>query len=146
MAKKVKDNGTGTVQEHQVQGAGHGLLSATGDGSFPASLLKANEDFHSAIANSYIRDEEQRNNIEVYASQLCMFEMTEELEDPTNFLNGGLSINMAARAQGLQAHVGMVFPSISGMKVSKDEMKAMAQANVERAKRGKDKDGKEGED
>jgi len=73
--------------------------------------------------------------IVIYAAQLRMFEMTEELEDVTNFLNGGLSINMAARAQGLQAHVGMVFPSISGMKVSKDEMRFMAEANKENARR-----------
>ncbi len=128
MSKKVKDNKEGTVPE------GQGLLSATGESGFPGSLLKANEDFHSALANSYIRDEEQRNSLILYSAQLRMFAMTEELEDLTNFLNGGLSINMAGRAQGLQAHVGMVFPSISGMKVSKDEMKYMGQANVERAK------------
>lgn len=146
MAKNPKGNGSKTTVETRettkdIPGAGQGLLGATGDGSFPSALLKANEDFHTALANSYIRDEVQRNAIVIYASQLKLFDMVDELEDLVNFLNGGLSINMAGRAQGLQAHVGMVFPSISGMKVGKDELKYMGEVNKERAKaKSKDKE------
>ena len=122
--------------------AGHGILGTSRDGGLPAEMIKSNEDFHDALANCWLRDEEQRNLVILYASQLKMFDMTEELEDLTNYLNASISINMASRAQALQGHVGMFFPSTSGMKVGKDELKFMAEANKAsvRAKRNHDEE------
>lgn len=112
-------------------GIGRGLMGISDSSDLPARLLKANDDFMGALANSYIRDELQRNGIIIYAAQLKMFGMVDELEDLTCFLNGSLSINMASRAQALQAGAGMVFPSISGMKVAKQELKMMEEVNKE---------------
>jgi hypothetical protein len=108
---------------------GRTLLATSDEGEFAARLLKANDDLMAALANSYLRDEEQRNAVVIYAAQLKMFDMVEELEELVAFLNGGLSINMASRAQALQASAGIVFPQISGMKASKEEMRYIAEAN-----------------
>ena len=113
---------------------GKGLTAALGDHDFPLRLLEAAEDFKSALSNCSIRDEEQRNAIIIYAAQLDMFDMVEEKNDLTNMLRASISINMASRAQALQGHVGIFWPSTSGMKVGKEEQQFMAGANKAAAK------------
>jgi len=124
---------------------GAGLLESSRDGNFPSSLIKANADFFSALANSSIRDEGQRNDIIDYSAQLRMFEMVEELEDLTNFLNASLSINMASRAQAAQAHSMIWFPQTSGMRLSKDEIKAYSEANITASSRRKNRENNDGD-
>lgn len=124
----------GEKNQSSLPGAGVGIERTSQEGGFPEAMLKASEDFRSALANCYIKDEDQRNSIILYAAQLTMFDMVDELEDLTNFLIASISINMTSRAQALQAHVGMFFPSTSGMKVGKEEMKYMKEANKESAR------------
>lgn len=122
---------------------GKGLMGVSGDGQFPNELLKSNQDFNDATANCWFRDEAQRNAVILYAAQLRLCELSDDLEDLVAYLNGSLSINMTSRAQAIQAHVGMFYPQTSGMRINKDELKIYAGANKEAARSRRNHDEEE---
>jgi hypothetical protein len=105
-----------------------GMFGDIRDSDFPSELIKANASFKAAMANCVFRDENQRNVCVLYHAQLELFEMTDEINDMVDFMNGSVSIGGYSRVLAVSAHTGLVNPSTLGVKLSKEGEAAWAAA------------------
>jgi hypothetical protein len=112
---------------------------------FPDSLMAARATFAEALAYAVLTDK-QRNLAVLYFAQLEMFDMQEEIAHLIYSIIGTIAIDGRARAEGLEAHTGIVwseiYNAIKGKKTSdkdKDRLERMQRPNRDRPYRDDDR-------
>lgn len=106
------------------------FLEDSGNDNFPSELIKASETFEAALSNCVFRDEAQKNAVILLAEHLKMFNMVDELNGLTNFLNASVSVGGYSRVLATSAHIGLLHPSTLGVKLNKEGEKAWAEAAI----------------
>lgn len=115
------------------RGSVEGVIKIAQPGQLAQEFITASKSFDEALARTTIRDEQQRNDIICYKAQLDLFEMTEEINQLTSWLTGAASIGGYNRSIAAMVGTGIYVPEGAGIKLSKENQKALMELQKERA-------------
>jgi hypothetical protein len=106
-----------------------GVIKIVGDTQLPREFITVGKDFDDALGRTNLLDDNQLNDVIAYKSQLMEFDMYDELEDLTSWLNGRPAVGGYNRNQALMAHIGIAVPEAFGTKLSKQGVETLKKAN-----------------
>ena len=138
------DNKTNGKRRMPKSGSVDGVVKIAQPGQLAQEFITASKSFDEALAKTTIRDEQLRNDIIVYKAQLELFEMTDEINQLTSWLTGSAAIGGFNRSIAAMVGTGIYVPEGAGIKLSKDNQKALMELQKERAMAKRD-DGQEKE-
>lgn len=133
-----KDNGHKPGFTSREQGSIDGVIKIEGQSQLPQEFITIGRSFEEALGRCTIRDEEQKNAIIIYKAQLEMFEMLDEIQDLTNWLNASSAVGGYNRSLSAMTYTGIYVPEGAGIKLSKDNQKALSEVQKEQRQRGSD--------
>ncbi len=110
-----------------------GVVRIVGQTQLPQEFITIGKNFEEALGRCVLRDDEQKNAVIIYKAQLEMFEMWDEIQDLTNFLNASAAVGGFNRSLAAMAHTGIYVPEGAGIKVSKENQKALMEMQKQRA-------------
>jgi hypothetical protein len=131
------------VKKPRVQsaGIGGGVVKIVGQSQLPQEFITIGKNFEEALGRCTLRDDAQKNAIIIYKAQLSMFGMTDEIQDLTNLLNASAAVGGFNRSLAAMTYTQIYVPEGAGIKVSKENQKALMEMQRQRAaSRGKDLD------
>lgn len=117
-----------TKDQNTNQGSKSGVIKVVGSSQLPQEFITIGATFEEALGRCVFRDEQQRNDVNIYKDQLEMFDMTDEIESLTNWLNGSLGIGGYNRSLAAMTHAGVIIPELAGIKLSKQGSKEYIEA------------------
>ncbi len=126
--RKTRTGGNG----HQ-EGSYEGVIKIEGTGQLPKEFLTVGRDFEDALGRAVIRDDNQRNAIILYKAQLELFDMWEEIKDLTSWLNASAAVGGFNRSLAAMTYTGIYVPEGAGIKLSKENQKALMELQKQRA-------------
>jgi len=134
MTTQTQNNGQ---RKMPPQGDVAGVIKIVQQGQLPQEFITTGNTFRAALGKCTIRDTEQRNAIIAYKAQLELFGMEQEIDDLTDWLNassaeGGFNKSLAA-----MVGTGIYVPEGAGIKISKENQKALLELQKQRAMSGK---------
>jgi len=112
-----------------------GVLKIVKSGELAQEFITVGKSFEEALGRCSIRDDEQRNAIIIYKAQLDLFEMVDEVEDLTNWVNAGSAVGGFNRSLAAMVGTGIYFPVCAGIKVGKEDQKALMEIQKQRESR-----------
>jgi len=132
--KTFKGKGNG----HKPQdGSFEGVIRIEGQGQLPQEFIKIGRDFEEALGRCVLRDDNQRNAVVLYKAQLEMFGMWDEIADLVSWLNASAAVGGFNRSLAAMTYTGVYIPEGAGIKISKDNQKALMELQKMRASRSK---------
>ena len=111
------------------------VVKFVGQTQLPQEFITIGKSFEEALGRCTIRDDEQKNAIIIYKAQLEMFEMWNEIQDLTNFLNASSAVGGYNKSLAAMTHTGIYVPEGAGIKLSKQNQKALADIQKNREER-----------
>lgn len=123
----------GTDRKMPRQSSVEGVLHIAQPGQLANEFITAEKSFDAQLAKSCIADEQLKNDIITYYAQLRMFEMTEEINQLTSWLIGSSAVGGFNRSIAAMVGTGIYVPEGAGIKLSKDNQKALMELQKERA-------------
>jgi len=112
-----------------------GVLKIVKSGELAQEFITVGKSFEEALGRCSIRDDEQRNAIIIYKAQLDLFEMVDEVEDLTNWVNAGSAVGGFNRSLAAMVGTGIYYPVGAGIKVGKEDQKALMEIQKQRESR-----------
>ena len=135
---KPRENGHG-------KGSYKGVVELFGNKQLPQEFITIGSNFQEALGRCRLRDEEQKNAVVIYKAQLEMFEMWDELEDLTNWLNASTAVGGFNSSLAAMTYTGVYVPEGAGIKMSKESQKTMRELQkVREMQNMNDRNNKEG--
>jgi len=113
-------------------GAVEGVLKIARSSELAQEFITVGKSFEEALGRCSIRDDEQRNAIIIYKAQLDLFDMTNEVQDLTNWINAGSAIGGFNRSLAAMVGTGIYYPVGAGIKVGKEDQKALMEIQKQR--------------
>lgn len=117
-----------------------GVIHIAQPGQIAQEFITAGKSFEEALGRCTIRDDEQKNAIIIYKAQLSLFLMTDEIMDLTNLLNAASAVGGFNKSLAAMVATGIYVPEGAGIKLSKENQKALMELQKQRAM-GKQGDG-----
>jgi len=111
------------------------VLHIVKSGELAQEFITVGKSFEEALGRCSIRDDEQRNAIIIYKAQLDLFDMTNEVQDLTNWINAGSAVGGFNRSLAAMVGTGIYFPVGAGIKVGKEDQKALMEIQKKRESR-----------
>ena len=123
-----------------------GVVKIVGQTQLPQEFITIGKSFEDALGRCVLRDERQKNAVIIYKAQLEMFDMYEEIQDLTNWLNASAAVGGFNRSLAAMTHTGIYVPEGAGIKVSKENQRALMEMQKQRnMSRGKENDTGDGQ-
>ena len=119
------------------------VVKFVGQTQLPQEFITIGKSFEEALGRCTIRDDEQKNAIIIYKAQLEMFEMWEEIQDLTNLLNAASAVGGFNKSLAAMTHTGIYVPEGAGIKLSKDNQKALMELQKMRSAGKQYRDGEQ---
>ena len=113
----------------QGKGSESGVIKVVGSTQLPQEFITIGKTFEEALGRAVLRDDKQKNAVILYKAQLEMFDLEDEIQDLTNWLNASAAVGGYNRLQAIMAHVGIVIPEAAGVKLSKQGSKEFIEAH-----------------
>lgn len=113
-----------------------GVVKIVGQTQLPQEFITIGKSFDEALGRCVLRDDVQRNAVILYKAQLEMFGMCREIEDLTNWLNASAAVGGFNRSLAAMTHTGIYIPEGAGIKLSKENQKALMEMQKLRAQGG----------
>lgn len=110
-----------------------GVVKIVGQTQLPQEFITIGKDFEEALGRCTLRDDVQKNAVIIYKAQLELFEMWDEIQDLTNWLNASSAVGGFNKSLAVMAHTGIFVPEGAGIKLSKETQKAFMEMNKARA-------------
>jgi hypothetical protein len=133
MSTQVQNNGKKMPRQGEVQG----VIHIAQPGQLANEFITDAKSFSEALAKGTLRDEQQRNDIMVYKSQLSLFDMTKEIQELTEWLIGSNAIGGFNRSIAAMVGTNIYVPEGAGIQISKENQKAIMELQKERAMSGR---------
>lgn len=108
------------------------VLKIVKSGELAQEFITVGKSFEEALGRCTLRDDEQRNAIIIYKAQLELFDMEEEIKDLTNWLNAGAAVGGFNRSLAAMVGTGIYYPVGAGIKVNKEDQKALMEIQKQR--------------
>lgn len=118
-----------------------GVVKFAGQSSLPQEFITIGRNFEEALGRCVLRDDGQRNIVVLYKAHLEKFGMFTEIKDLTNWLNGSAAVGGFNRSLAAMTQVGIYVAEGAGIKLSKENQKALNELQRLRAQ-GKGEDDK----
>lgn len=115
------------------RGSIEGVVKIVGQTQLPQEFITIGKSFEEALGRCTIRDDEQKNAIVIYKAQMEMFVMWEEIKDLTNWLNASAAVGGFNRSLAAMTYTRVYVPEGAGIKISKDNQKALIEMQKQRA-------------
>ncbi len=123
-----------TDKKPKVQASGNGaVVKIVQQGQLPIEFITIGKSFEEALGRCVLRDDEQKNAVIIYKAQLEMFDMYEEIQDLTNWLNASAAVGGFNRSLAAMTYSQIYVPEGAGIKVSKENQKALMEMQKQRA-------------
>lgn len=119
--------------DNHTGGSDEGVIKIVGSKELPGEFITVGKSFSEALGRASILDERQRNAIIIYKAQLEMFEMNNELNDLTDWVNASIAIGGINRSLAAMAYTGIYTPDGAGIKLDKDSKKVLIEMQRMRA-------------
>ncbi len=131
--------------EKQQKGSVKGVVSdILTNKNLPNEFITIGKSFEDALGRCVLRDDNQKNAVVIYAAQLAMFEMWDEIDDLTNWLNASAAVGGFNRSLAAMTYTGIFVSEGAGIKFSKENQKALIEMQKQRAMaRGRDNEREE---
>lgn len=110
-----------------------GVVRIVGHAQLPQEFITIGKNFEEALGRCVLRDDEQKNAIIIYKAQLEMFGLLNEIQDLTNWLNASAAVGGYNRSLAAMSHTGIYVPEGAGIKISKENQKALMEMQKQRA-------------
>ena len=119
----------------QSANEGGGVVKIVQQGQLPQEFITIGKSFEEALGRCVIRDEAQKNAIIIYKAQLEMFDMRNEIQDLTNWLNASCAVGGFNRSLAAMTHdmVYVVEGTGANIKINKESQKALMEIQKQRA-------------
>ena len=117
------------------RGSVDGVLKIVKSGDLAQEFITVGKSFEEALGRCSIRDDEQRNAIIIYKAQLDLFEMINEVQDLTNWVNAGSAVGGFNRSLAAMVGTGIYYPVGAGIKVGKEDQKALMEIQKQKDSR-----------
>lgn len=124
---------TNPQQQGQKRGDVAGVVKIVGQSQLPQEFITIGKNFEEALGRCVLRDDEQKNAVIVYKAQLEMFEMWDEIQDLTNWLNASAAVGGFNRSLAAMTYTGIYVPEGAGIRFSKENQKVLKELQKERA-------------
>ena len=111
--------------EGQDRGSLSGVVKIVGQTQLPQEFITIGKNFEEALGRCVLRDDAQKNAVIVYKAQLEMFDMWDEIDDLTNWLNASAAVGGYNRSLAAMTHTMIYTPEGAGIKLSKDANKTL---------------------
>jgi hypothetical protein len=122
-----------TTDDKRPRGSLEGVVhDVIGIKNLPQEFITIGKNFDEALGRCVLRDDEQRNAVIIYKAQLEMFEMFDEIQHLTNWLNASAAVGGFNRSQAIMAHARVYLPEGAGVKVDKNTQKALMEMQQRR--------------
>ncbi len=123
-----------TDKKPKVQASGNGaVVKIVQQGQLPIEFITIGKSFEEALGRCVLRDDEQKNAVIIYKAQLEMFDMYEEIQNLTNWLNASAAVGGFNRSLAAMTYSQIYVPEGAGIKVSKENQKALMEMQKQRA-------------
>ncbi len=123
-----------TDKKPKVQASGNGaVVKIVQQGQLPIEFITIGKSFEEALGRCVLRDDEQKNAVIIYKAQLEMFDMYEEIQNLTNWLNAYAAVGSSNRSLAAMTYSQIYVPEGAGIKVSKENQKALMEMQKQRA-------------
>ncbi len=110
-------------------GSVEGIIEIESQSQLPQEFITIGQSFEEALGRCVLRDDDQKNCVIIYKAQLEMFDMWEEIQDLTNWLNASAAVGGFNRSLAAMTHTGIIVSEGLGIKISKESQKALAELN-----------------
>jgi hypothetical protein len=117
-------------------GSVDGVIKIEEHGGLAREFITIGRSFEEALGRCTIRDDEQRNAIIIYKAQLELFDMWDEIDDLTNWLNASAAVGGYNRSLASMTETRIYVPEGAGIKMDKNTHKALMELQKQR-ERGK---------
>lgn len=114
-------------------GSVDGVIKIEEHGGLAKEFITIGRSFEEALGRCTIRDDIQRNAIIIYKAQLELFEMWEEIQDLTNWLNASAAVGGYNRSLASMTETRIYVPEGAGIKMDKNSQKALLEMQKVRA-------------
>lgn len=104
-----------------------GIIKIERQGNLAKEFLEVGKDFDEALGRCVILDHDQRNDIILYKSQLEMFDMWDEIQHLTSWLNASAAVGGFNRSLAAMTEVGIFMAEGAGVHISKENQKVLAE-------------------
>lgn len=112
-----------TEQNHRTDVGG--VIKIASQGQLPQEFITVGRGFDEALGRAVLRDDRQRNAIILYKAQLEMFEMWDEINDLTSWLNASAAVGGYNRSLAAMTYTGIYVPEGAGINMDKDTKKSL---------------------
>ena len=121
-----------------------GVIKIERQSQLPQEFITVGRTFEEALGRAVLRDDKQKNDVILYAAQLRMFEMWDELDDLTAWLNASAAVGGFNRSLAAMTYTGIFVAEGAGIKMDKETTKSLMEIQRLRAagKTDEDKEGK----
>ncbi len=110
-----------------------GVVKVVGSSQLPQEFITIGKSFEEALGRCVLRDDAQKNAVIIYKAQLEMFGMWDEIQDLTNWLNASAAVGGFNRSLAAMTYTHIYVPEGAGIKVSKENQKALMEMQKQRA-------------
>lgn len=110
-----------------------GVVKFVGQSQLPQEFITIGKDFEEALGRAVLRDDKQRSDIIILKAQYELFEMWDEIRDLTAWLNGSGAVGGFNRSLAAMTYTGVYVPEGAGIKISKENQKALMELQKQRA-------------
>ena len=107
------------------QGSYEGVVKLLGKSQLPQEFITVGRSFDDALGRCVLRDDNQRNAVILYKAQLELFEMWDEIGDLISWLNASAAVGGFNRSLAAMTYTGIYVPEGAGIKLHKDNQKAL---------------------
>ena len=121
-----------TEERGNHKGSIDGVIKLEGQGGLAREFLSIGRDFDEALGRCVLRDDNQRNAIILYKAQLEMFELWEEIQELTSWLNASAAVGGFNRSLAAMTETGIFIAEGAGIKLSKENAKMLTE--IQRAR------------
>jgi hypothetical protein len=109
-----------------------GVVKIAGQSQLPQEFITIGKSFEEALGRCVLRDDAQKNAVIIYKAQLELFEMWDEIQDLTNWLNASAAVGGFNRSLAAMTYTQIYVPEGAGIKVSKENQKALMEMQKQR--------------
>ncbi len=129
----MQPKGNGRRKTHVSDGNVAGVVQIASQSQLPQEFITIGKSFEEALGRCVLRDDYQKNAIVIYKAQLEMFGMFEAIADLTNWLNASAAVGGFNRSLAAMTYTNIYVPEGAGIKVSKENQKALMEMQKQRA-------------
>ena len=111
------------------RGSIEGVIAIEGQGQLPQEFITIGNSFDEALGRCVLRDDDQKNAVIIYKAQLELFEMNDEIDHLTAWLNASAAVGGINRKQAGMTYTGIWVPD----DLNKNAAKQLKEYNEYRA-------------